>query len=428
MDVVDVTTSNQVTAERSLAQRSLAPARWLWLDWLRVIAMGTIFLFHSSRPFAPPPWHVMNATLDLGFTLFDAFISGWIMPLFFAISGIAVYSSLRKRSGSTSQFLKDRFLRLMVPFLSVGLLLVLSVNVYYDAIFHGNYAGGFLSFYFGPYFTKFFPFDLNFSFTYFGNSNQGIYLWYLFWLFAFSLATFPFFKWLAKEVNRDRLSKLYAACNRRGGILLLAVPVILVNIAAVPPYFIFPSGYGGWKLPTYLMLFIIAYVMASNPQFEESIEKNRTINLMLGIIISLIIIAIAASFGGAPPSSGIDSSYVAVSTIWALNGWCWVTAILGFGRKYLSFDHKYLKVSNELVLPFYILHQSVIVAIAFYVVGLNLIVIEKYLLIVLLSFPTIVALLYPVSKINPLRFLFGMRTKTHPPSSVRIITTIDKGM
>jgi glucan biosynthesis protein C len=383
--------------------------RWYWLDWLRVLAMGTIFLFHSSRPFAPPPWHVMNSTLNLGFTLFDAFISGWIMPLFFVISGIAVYSSLRKRSGSASQFLKDRFMRLMIPFLSVGLLIVLSVNDYYDTIFHGNFTGDFLSFYLGPYFTKFFPFDLNFSSTYFANSNQGIYLWYLFWLFVFSLATFPFFKWLAKEVNRDRLSKLYAACNRRGGILLLAIPLIIVNIAAVPPYFIFPSGYGGWKLPTYLVFFIIAYVMTSSPQFEESIEKNRTISLMLGVVASALIIGLYAAVGD---SLSNPSYYILVSVVWALNGWCWVCAILGFGRKYLSFDHKYLKVSNELVLPFYVLHQSVIVAVAFYVVGLNLIVIEKYLLIVLASFPIIATLLYPIGSVNVLRFLFGMRTKT----------------
>jgi heme/copper-type cytochrome/quinol oxidase subunit 2 len=355
----------------------------------------------------------MNSTMDLGFTLFDAFISGWIMPLFFVISGIAVYSSLRKRSGSASQFLKDRFLRLMIPFLSVGLLIVLSVNVYYDAIFHGNFTGDFLSFYLGPYFTKFFPFDLNFSSTYFANSNQGIYLWYLFWLFAFSLVTFPFFKWLAKEGNRNKLSKLYAACNRRGGILLLAIPLIIVNIAAVPPYFSNLSGYGGWKLPSYLVLFVAGYVVASSPQFEESVERSRKAALLFGIIISLLILAIVSTAGVVffgPP--GMGGQYVAVSTIWALNGWCWVTAILGYGRKHLSFNHKFLQVSNELVLPFYILHQAVIVAISFYVVRLNLIVIEKYLLIVLVSFPMIVALLYPVSKVNVLRFLFGMRTKT----------------
>ena len=387
--------------------------RWYWLDWLRVLAMGTIFLFHSSRPFdISAPWHVMNSTWDLGFTLFDSFISGWIMPLFFVISGIAVYSSLARRSAS--EFARDRLERLIIPFI-YGLFFILPVNVYYDVVFHGYFVGDFLSFYLGPYFTKAFPFSVNFSSTYFANSNQGVYLWYLFWLFVFSLVTVNIFKWLAKEETRNRLSKLNAVCNRRGGILLLAVPVILVNIAAVPPFFVFPSGYGGWKLPTYLVLFITAYVIATNPRFEEAIEKNRLPTLLLGILTSLLILAVTAITVGEPTGSGsgsgIDAYYVVVSTVWALNGWCWVTAIIGFGRKHLSFDHKYLKVSNELVLPFYILHQSVIVAVAFYVVSLDLIVIEKYLLVLLASFPIIVALLYPVSKTNVLRFLFGMRMK-----------------
>jgi heme/copper-type cytochrome/quinol oxidase subunit 2 len=366
----------------------------------------------------------MNSTTDLGFTLFDAFVSGWIMPLFFVISGIATYYSLRKRSAF--QFVKDRFLRLMIPFLIVGLLVVLSVNVYYDVVFHGKFAGDFLRFYLGPYFTKFFPFSTNFSPTYLANSNQGVYLWYLFWLFVFSLVTVSFFKWVAREENRNRLSKLYAAFNRQGGILLLAIPVIFVNMAAVPPYFIFGSGYGGWKLPTYLALFIAGYVMASSPLFEESIEKNRKVTLLLAVILSLLIIvyniiAYTVSTGGtssssSTPSNAIGSFYVVESIITALNGWCWVTAILGFGRKHLSFNHRFLQVTNELVLPFYVLHQAVIVAVAFYVVGLNLITIEKYLLIVFAAFPIIVALLYPVSKINVLRFLFGMRIRSRSSS------------
>jgi heme/copper-type cytochrome/quinol oxidase subunit 2 len=304
--------------------------------------------------------------------------------------------------------------RLIIPFI-FGLFFVLPVNVYYDAIFHGNFAGSFLGFYLGPYFIRFFPFDVDFSPTYFANSSQGVYLWYLFWLFVFSIVTVHFFKWFVRQENLDKISKLHAVCNRRGGILLLGVPVILVSIAAVPPFFVFPSGYGGWKLPTYLALFITAYVIAANPRFEESIERNRLPALLLGILTSLLILGVTALTAGKPTgsgsASGIDAYYAVVSTVWALNGWCWVTAIIGFGRKHLSFHHKYLKVSNELVLPFYILHQSVIVAVAFYVVSLDLIVIEKYLLVLLASFPIIVALLYPVSKINVLRFLFGMRMK-----------------
>ncbi len=387
---------------------TIMSARMFWLDWLRVLAMGMIFLFHSQRPFdISSPWHIMNPTPSLGFTLFEIFVSGWIMPLFFVISGIAVYFSLAKRSAS--QFAVERFARLMIPFLLVGLLVILPVNVYYDAVFHGNFTGGFLSFYLGPYFTKFFPFDSDFSPTYFADSNQGVYLWYLFWLFVFSLITVNLFKLLAEERNRSRLSKLYAACNRRGGILLLAIPLIIVNIAAVPPYFVFPSGYGGWKLPAYLVLFITAYVMASSPKFGESIEKNRVPALLLGIITSLLVIVLSKV--ALSDTSEMERYYIPVSIVWALNGWCWVTAILGFGRMHLSFDYKYLKVSNELVLPFYVLHQSVIVAISFYVVGLDLIVIEKYFLIVLASFSIIITLLYPISKINLLRFLFGMRTK-----------------
>jgi len=350
----------------------------------------------------------MNSSLDVGFTLFDAFISGWIMPLFFAISGAAVYFSIAKRNGS--QFFKDRLMRLMIPFLTVGLFGILSVNVYYDSIFHGSFSGDFLSFYLGPYFTRFFPFSLNFSLTYFADSNQGIYLWYLFWLFVFSLTTFPLFKWLANAENRTKVRGFYSFCNRRGGILILSIPIILVNIAAVPPFFVFPSGYGGWKLPTYLALFVTAYAMASNPQFEESIEKNSGVALFVGIMTSVAIIVLLAK-GVVSDSSLMARSYVLVSTVWALNGWCWVAAILGFGRKYLSFNQKYLSVANELVLPFYILHQSVIVAVAFYVVQLDIVVIAKYLLIVLVSFPIIVALLYPISKFNVPRFLFGMRIK-----------------
>jgi glucan biosynthesis protein C len=383
------------------------PERWYWLDWLRLLAMGTIFLFHSSMPFSYFPWNINDPTPNLGFSVFVLFLMGWAMPLFFVISGISVYFSLARRSAS--QFVKDRLQRLMIPFVFAGLLVVLSVNGYYDAVSHGNFAGDFIHFYFGPYFTKFFPFDTNFSPTYFANSNQGVYLWYLFWLFVFSLVTVHFFKWLMKEGNRNKLSRLYAVCNRRGGILLLAVPLIAVNVAAVPPFFVFPTVYGGWKLPTYFAFFITAYVMASNPQFEEAIVKSRVPALFLGIVTSFL--AIGSLLIALADPSGMSSHYLSVSTFWALNGWCWVVAILGFGRRHLSFNDKFLETSNELVLPFYILHQSVIVAIAFYVVSMNLNVAAKFLLIMFTSFPIIVALLYPISKINLLRLLFGMRMK-----------------
>ena len=379
--------------------------RWYWLDWLRVLAMGTIFLYHSGMPFVTyNTWHIMNSQPDLMITLFNLMVIGWIMPLFFVISGIGAFFALAKRS--SLEFTKDRFKRLMIPFLVPGLLVILPVHVYYDNVFHGSFAGSFTSFYLGPYFTEFFPFDFDFSPTYFADSNQGVYLWYIFWLFVFSLVTVHFFKWLTKEGNRSRISKLATFCNRRGGIFLLAIPIIIVNILAVPPFFVFPSGYGGGKLPTYLAFFVVAYVLASDPQLGQSIDKNRRVTLLLGIVINVFLIILLATYGEAA-----YADYVAISIAWPLMGWCWVTGILGYGRKLLSFNHRFLEISNELVLPFYILHQTVIVSIAFYVASWNLIAIEKYVIIVLSSFAVIFALLYPIRQINVLRFLFGMRLK-----------------
>ena len=225
----------------------------------------------------------------------------------------------------------------------------------------------------------------------------------------FSLNTVHLFKWLTKESNRNKISRLGAVSDRLGGIFLLSIPMIIVNILAVPPFFVFPSGYGGWKLPTYLALFITAYMLASDSRFLHSIDRNRAPALLLGTAASVIIIALFVTLS--PEALAVPFWYVIVSIVVAFNGWCWVIAILGFGRRCLSFNHRFLETSNELVLPFYIVHQTVIVAISFYVVSWNLIVIEKYIITVMSSFAIICALLFPISRINVLRFLFGMRSR-----------------
>jgi len=106
----------------------------------------------------------------------------------------------------------------------------------------------------------------------------------------------------------------------------------------------------------------------SNADFKKQSSKSRMPALLLGILTSVL--AVGALLIAEADPSGMSSHYLSVSTLWALNGWCWVTVLLGFGRKHLSLNHKFLQRSNEFVLPFYILHQSVIAAIAFYVGGM----------------------------------------------------------
>ena len=64
------------------------------------------------------------------------------------------------------------------------------------------------------------------------------------------------------------------------------------------------------------------------------------------------------------------------------------------------------------MLPFYILHHFVIIAVGFYVIKWDIPALAKYFLIMAASF-AIIMLLYEfvVKRTNVTRFLFGMRTK-----------------
>lgn len=87
------------------------------IDWIRVLATMGVFLYHCSMFFNPFPWHVKNNQLDSSSILvFSLFVGAWIMPIFFAISGINVSYALKKRQ--TSNYLKERLIRLGYPLCS----------------------------------------------------------------------------------------------------------------------------------------------------------------------------------------------------------------------------------------------------------------------------------------------------------------------
>ena len=77
------------------------------IDWLRVLAMFSVFLFHCARYFDHEGWHVKNPQLSLGFSVFVGILVQWIMPIFFVLSGMSSRFALDFRSAG--QFLGERF-------------------------------------------------------------------------------------------------------------------------------------------------------------------------------------------------------------------------------------------------------------------------------------------------------------------------------
>lgn len=97
-----------------------------------------------------------------------------------------------------------------------------------------------------------------------------------------------------------------------------------------------------------------------------------------------------------------------------LSAWCWLFAILGFGIRFLAFDRPLLRYANEGVLPFFILHQTVLLGIGYFVMAWDIHDAIKWAIVFTISFIVIITLYnFLVRKLDLFRFLFGMKT-THP--------------
>ena len=110
-----------------------------YLDWLRVLSMSTVFLYHSNRFFNAGDWNVKNAQLSQTSSIFENGISIWMMPLLFVLSGAAVFYSLKART--RSEFVKERALRLLVPLIILGIVIFGPFQVYIERLTHGDFTG-----------------------------------------------------------------------------------------------------------------------------------------------------------------------------------------------------------------------------------------------------------------------------------------------
>jgi peptidoglycan/LPS O-acetylase OafA/YrhL len=113
------------------------------LDWLRVLAILTVFIYHTTRFFNLGDWHVKNPVNYLGVDVLERFVEIWMMPLIFVISGASLFYALDK--GGTARFLKDKVLRLLVP-LVVGVFTFSILQVYLERITHYQFFGSFFDF------------------------------------------------------------------------------------------------------------------------------------------------------------------------------------------------------------------------------------------------------------------------------------------
>jgi glucan biosynthesis protein C len=368
-------------------------------DWLTVLAMVTIFFFHCARFFNFEDWHVKNNQLDEGMTLFVAVVAQWIMPLFFMLSGVSSNYSLSSRS--SSRYIVNRIQRLVIPFVFGTFILLIPVQVWIERVSHGQFDGSFLEFY-PHYFEGFYAFGGNFAW-------MGLHLWYLEMLFVFTLLTFPLFISGREASIQKLLSRAADFFSKTAAIFLLGIPLFLMELAVnLQPGGVGIRAFGGWSPFSYLILFVLGFLIAFDSRYRETMQKGRFISLGLGTLTSSLMFLFPVDL--AP--IGNAAEYVVIICFRSFNSWFSLLAILGFGSKYLNFSNGILRYARETVLPFYALHQTIIVLVGFYIANWEMNVMVKYVTLSTLSFAGIIATYdLLIKRVKVLRFLFGMKVK-----------------
>lgn len=374
--------------------------RQAYLDWLRILSIAGVLFFHAAMPFVSEwDWHIKNKETSKLLLEINFWLSRLRMPLLFFISGTVTYFMLQKKTGL--QFIGIRFRRLFIP-LVFGMLVIVPPQVYMERITQG-FTGNYSNFYFSVFNSGPYPK---------GNMSWH-HLWFIAYLFVFDVACTPLFVWLLSEKGKKLLSN-FSWLSAKKWIYLLPIPSISVFSAL---YFRYPETndlINDWGRIFYWLFFLLAgFICMANSMFMESLSRNRRTSFTVAVISFFIITYFR--WNNAEPWDTIadwktDGRTYVYTGLWAITAWAWLFTAIGYGKQYLNKKAKILDYINQAVYPFYILHQTVIVLIAYYVIQTTDTILVKYLFTVSLSFFITMVVYHLFIRPYALsRFLFGMK-------------------
>ncbi|MBN2028404.1 MAG: acyltransferase family protein [Actinobacteria bacterium] len=368
------------------------------LDWMRVIAVLMLFFYHSARVFDFSGFYVKDSKLSMGAEVFVAVLDVWF-PLFFFIAGASAWFALKKRSAS--QFASERTRRLLVPFV-FGVLFLATPQVYCVYIQKpGNTASvvQFAKYLFSvPPLTEILAGQVEdariVAYTW-----EMAHLWFVVYLLFFALVCIPLFSSVKDGRLRGTSDRLAGFCDRRmWGIFLFGIPMALATTAFMLPEYL--------ARMIFIVPFALGFILYSDERFGRAIDRVVLISLVSALILT-------GASGTVVALDGLEVSGVLVVPVGILLGatmWAWLLTLVAGGRRLLKFTNPLLDYANDASYPFYILHQTVLVALALGIVEMSVPWPVKYCLL-LVSTLVITAVTYEllVRRWRPTRFLFGMK-------------------
>lgn len=341
------------------------------IDWIRVIAIGLLLIYHVAIGFQP--WGMMigfitsnNSWESLWIPM--TLINIWRIPLLFFVSGMGVYFAIRNRDWK--QLLLERAKRILLPFV-IGFFLIVPVHVY---IWQYHYQ-------FAP--------------TY--SAHPG-HLWFLGNIFVYVVVLSPIFFYL-KRNEGGAIAKFIKFILRTplGLIPVVAMFIAEALIVDPRPYEMYAMTWHGFFLGLLSFFFGFCFVLAGR-EFWEMILKWRWAFLVAAVAFFLVRL--------------FYFQLLTPNYLLSIESNCWIISVFAFGHKYLDRPSKALRYLSRAAYPVYIIHMIVLYLGSLLIFPLDIAVPLKF--VFLLVFTGIGCfMLYEliIRRVNFIRPLFGLKKK-----------------
>jgi len=372
--------------------------RQYYIDWIRVLAFCILIFFHSGMFFVSWGWHVKNNVINHTMEYPMEWLHLWRLPLLFFISGVGVSFAMKSRTGW--QFIGERTKRLLLP-LVFGMFIIVPPQIYFERLQRGQFNGSYLDFYHNV--LQFIPYPKgDFSWH---------HLWFVAYLWIFSLLATPLFLWL----KSDNAKKIVAAVKKQfsnlWGLLLLSVIPMIIYWTLKAKWPVENNLISDWyNFTLSFTIFVYGYLIGTNQKVWDVMEKYRVPLAVVGTFICISRISFDALVGSIPedlPFMSLINGFLTIISLWTT-----ILAICGFAKHYLNFKNSFLTYSTEAVYPFYILHQTITVAIGFHIADWDLNVWLKLLILSLGTFAfSLFIYHFLIRPFNFMRLLFGLKSK-----------------
>ncbi|UXI66732.1 acyltransferase family protein [Tahibacter amnicola] len=332
------------------------------IDALRVFAFAFLILYHVAMFYvAEWEWHIKSSYISEWLQYPMLFMNRWRMALLFLLSGIAI--GLVNPAGRALGFAGSRTFRLLVPLL-FGMFVVVPVQAYCQGVSNGLVAPGYLDFMLRYWTFQPWPRDA------FDGWEYGItwnHLWYLAYLWVYTMLLCALMRFSDSRAGtwlRDRLAGLRGA--RLIVLPMLPFAVYLYTLAHFPSTNDLLNDW--FQHAMYFTVFLYGWALGRDRAVWEELVRLRRWTLAIAVTLGLIYVPFVLSLDDDAPIGVL----LIARTIRAAYLWTALMAILGWGKACLDRPFRWLPKANEAIFPCYVLHQSLIVLIGYWLAPLKL--------------------------------------------------------